>query len=832
MASGHTVMHLQRKLKDLQRQRCRRGGSQEPRVLGMVVPTMRTPAPGPPLASSSRTLHSHRGLQLQPNVVRGAGRDLDDYTPVTRTLTTSTKDLKDPAPSTKELQHPAAELIPPPPEVSNRRRAIPAVTLPLSTLTSDPWRADTSQAFPVVPAIGYLPPPRPPAEAPFFQSDLANTADFPPHSRELLWPLPNYPGVFPDPAIMPPSYQCPTFVPHVPLHPSWYRLDMSPLLYKKTPIHPSELSAFSPLRLSHPLARDTFGVRTPAFGPRSSSSDGRKVKEGTVNHRSKETKPVSELSQHVLTNPPKCLQKKECKGQRLVAMGRTPNREGGGPDKVPVDIVSSTKPYFNRHGRGSSTPAPSWSDFEDLSQTREFSLWPWVSLQHTEGGKKSSNSLLIPGKPQLLSKEGPLSHVSPPVKAKLRGGLNRTDGEKCSPQVNSGSHLKRLLGEPQDSLKALDLSARIRSDKNLDKHKVMGSSLRRSLDESYRKGPRSTPHGHQEDCSPALAENYLSDTQAQTSARSSSMPNLVLTHSPRGECERMKGFSRSNISTKQELRRKDFHLIRGSPQGGAQLNVRVPGGGHPEASGHSWTKCNGNNANKRVLDSPGARGKQTAHLSSISLQCITYLIGSIHTGEEPSQESTPAKTIRLSHALPPAYPSPYVTSESRAQCEVGTKLIPLYTSRIMCATVPLGKRSHKRSFTHTNTDMQANSYQDCADALSGTCGQTEGVSVLDLTTSSLSSDEETEDMSLKHRWHGVEGVLETYRSYIEETTVEEKVLQEELRLSKERNKELNLIAKNLSKQIQDLQASKEKLEAEQQVHEVALVQLRGCLVLI
>ncbi|XP_018613031.2 uncharacterized protein LOC108937515 isoform X2 [Scleropages formosus] len=830
MASGHTVMHLQRKLKDLQRQRCRRGGSQESRVLGMVAPTMRTPALGSPFIASDGTLHSHRGLQPHSPLARVAGRDLDDYRPVPPA--TASDDPKDPTAGTRELPSPAAELLhpgsaplKPPPEIPQPRRAVPAATVPLSALTCDPWRADASQAFPVMPAIGFIPPARPPGDGPFFQRESANAAEFPPN-REVLWPLPNYPAIFPDALTMPPSYQCPTYVPHLPLHPSWYRLDIPPFLYKKASVHPSELSAFPPLHLSHPLSRDTFGLKPSGFavGPHSSSAEGRIVKEGAAIHKSKESKPVSHLPQNVLMHTPERLQRKEGKGQRMVVTGRTPSRDGGKPDKnrmVAVETLPIANSCFNRHRRGFSSSAPSGPDVQDLGQNPECHLWPWVSLQHTKKAARS-NGLLVPGRPQHLTKEGQLSHVLPPVKTKLKDGLNRRDGEKGLAQVDSGSYLRHLLTEPRDSLKALDLSPKIQRGKYRDEHKATQPSPSRARDEIHQKGESVSSRGQQEDCSPAPAENEQNDTQGQRSARSSSMPNLLLTHSPHSEHERLKGFGGRGISTKEELQKKEVHLKRGSPRGGANLNLRVPGNGHLGAGGLTCTKgANETNPSKRALEPPATKS------------------------EESAQESSPAKTSRLGHCEAPANSSSCTISGSQesscsAHCEcsslqVGGEKTQENAKRRLCGNTTSQGGSAERSpggFPNQCWEepvQEHDGYQDHADGTHGVHGQVGGFSILDLTTSSLSSDEETEE---KPGWQGVEGVLEMYKSYLEETTFEEKILQEQLRLSKEKNNELSRVAKNLKAQIQDLQTSKEKLEAEQRLQEAALDRLRSCLVLV
>ncbi|KAJ8385582.1 hypothetical protein AAFF_G00184440 [Aldrovandia affinis] len=136
--------------------------------------------------------------------------------------------------------------------------------------------------------------------------------------------------------------------------------------------------------------------------------------------------------------------------------------------------------------------------------------------------------------------------------------------------------------------------------------------------------------------------------------------------------------------------------------------------------------------------------------------------------------------------------------------------------------------------------------QDCPQILdfneesilsSQSCTDERKEGLLDLSISSPFEEAKCKGMSsggevvLQPQWHSIEAIQETYRDYMEEREVEEKVLQEQLRSSKEKNKQLILTVESLGTQLQDLEASKEILGREQRCQEAVLACLRKCFLL-
>nr|XP_023671380.1 uncharacterized protein LOC111845904 isoform X1 [Paramormyrops kingsleyae] len=835
MASSHTVMHLQRKLKNLQQQRGKKaGGSVESRTLGTVVPTMRSTMSGSSLIPPRDAHYSHRGVPLLQPMPGVLAQSLDGFVTDMRTLTKPENGPKDSTYGRGEVQSTARESILPGKgsskpftELLPLGRSVPMVTVPPSTLAPDPWGSESTQTFSIRPSFGFVPPSAvaPPMGGYYFQRDpvanielspqrLANnshqTDSGPSTCRDVLCPMPGYLGAFTDSATMSPSHQYPAYLP---IQPLFYRFDT----YKKVPLQTSELSAFSPLHSFHPLPADPIAARPPTrrAGHRDSDAGRRRIKETIASQKGVESRFVADIE---LRFP----QKKERRRQR-VALGKAPSLEEGKQHKDMMDLSSRSR----------------------------------ISPQETQKGRRlrgtittERKGLFIPEKSHLI-KEHMHSQNPQRVEAKLWNGFSRKDSETCSAQVDSGSCQRS--SKPQNSLKALDLSPTYQQNKYRDEHKHMRSCTSRCQDPPFHQEAPIPQHGQVEERVPMPPRDGPSPGQGHRVIRSISMPNLLLMQVPLAKYEALKAMCEAGVGVKEGLQKEDLNSNREPSQGGAQHNVRAPGSLEPAFDTKTLIWC--------IADTKRAEG---------------MLQLSMERSENSAQEKPKTTMDREGSSVSPAYISVHDNKEffSAAQHEspgVVTIKPPQNTKRQLSEEAddslqsvtqkrrstapspappqnsildgpPLGG-SEPENLYSTLPDLKPQLYPEYReDHTDLVCdlpefeGQNQG-EVQNLGSTGFSGEESMEmspdhEKRWKPQWQGIEEILETYRGYAEERTFEEKILQEQLRTLKEKNNELSLIAKKLNTRMQSLQATKDRLEKEQKEHEAALTYLRNCLGLI
>uniref|UniRef100_A0A8C1BIQ1 Gse1 coiled-coil protein a n=1 Tax=Cyprinus carpio carpio TaxID=630221 RepID=A0A8C1BIQ1_CYPCA len=95
----------------------------------------------------------------------------------------------------------------------------------------------------------------------------------------------------------------------------------------------------------------------------------------------------------------------------------------------------------------------------------------------------------------------------------------------------------------------------------------------------------------------------------------------------------------------------------------------------------------------------------------------------------------------------------------------------------------------------------------------------------------ISSDEDEEEESFGPRWRGIESIFEAYGEYMEEKSIEQKVLQSECRRLETQHYNLTLTAEQLSHSMRDLLAQKHNLALKRDRMQAELEHIKKCLTL-
>ncbi|XP_048867805.1 uncharacterized protein LOC125740567 isoform X2 [Brienomyrus brachyistius] len=780
MASSHTVMHLQRKLKNLQQQRGEKGGSLESRTLGTVVPTMRSTMSGSPLTPPRDAHHSHRGVPLLHPMPGVLVQSLDGFVTDMRTLTKPENDPKDSTYGRGEVQSSARESIlsgrgssKPFSELLSLGRSVPVVSVPPSALAPDPWRSESTQNFSIRPSFGFVPPSAVahPMGGYYFPRGTAANIELSPQRlpnsghqidsgpstrRDVLCPLPGYLGAFTDSAMMSPSHQYPAYLPHVPIQPLFYRFDTSCLSYKKMPLQTSELSAFSPLHSFHPLPADPIAARPPTrrAGQHDSDAGRRRIKETIANHKGVESRLVADTE---LGFP----QKKERRRQR-VALGKAPGLEEDKQHKDMMDLSSRSR----------------------------------TSPQETQKGRRfrgtittERKSVFIPEKSLHPIKDHMHSQNPPRVEAKLWNGFSRKDSETCSAQVDSGSCQRSP--EPQNSLKALDLSPRYQQNKYRDEHKQMSSCTSRCQDPPNNQEAPIPPHGQVKERVLLPPRDGTSPRQGHRVVRSISMPNLLLMQVPLAKYEVFKAMYETGVSVKEAQQKEDLNSNRAPSQGGAKHDVRAPGSLEPAFDTRTLIWCIAETKQAEGMLQPSAERSEnsTQEIPKTTMDragnSVSPAYISVCDNKElfsmAQHESPGAATIKPSQNTKRQLSEEADLSlQSVAQKRRSTAPSSPPPQNSIVGAPPLGG-SEPENLYSTLLDLKPQLYPeyneghtDPACDLAKFEGQNRG-EVQDLGSTGFSSEESMEmspdhEKRWKPQWQGIEEILETYRGYAEEST--------------------------------------------------------------